>query len=487
MAETQTIRVSQKSALSAVRAPTIVLSLLCAMYFITYLDRVNIATAATAIQTEFGLTKTELGLVLGIFGYAYALLQIVGGWISEKLGVRRTLFICSIVWAASTLATGLVGGFITLLVVRFLLGLGESATFPTATRAMSNWFSAERRGFAQGITHTFARLANAVAPPIVGGLMLWLGWRGAFVVLGLISFVWACLWVWYFRDDPRQHKDMTEAEIAELPAFGSGNKATTLPWQAPLFVGGLMLAIGTGGTWRIVGIAIVAAMGLWSWYSRQGGAVASSSSTPVGGTTSVPWERLLKRMLPTTIVYFCYGWTLWLYLTWLPTFFQQGYHLDLKNTVFFSFGVLFAGVVGDTTGGLISDALLKRTGSFVVARRNVIVASLIGSLLFLIPVLIFTDLTLIAICLSGAFFCLELTIGPIWAVPMDVAPKYSGTASGIMNTGSAIAAFVSPTIFGWLVDVTGDWHLPFAGSIGLLLLGAVLAFWMRPEQQLAEA
>jgi MFS family permease len=487
MAETQSIRVLQKSALSAVRAPTVVLSLLCAMYFITYLDRVNIATAATAIQTEFGLTKTELGLALGIFGYAYALLQIMGGWISEKLGVRRTLFICSIVWAASTLATGLVGGFITLLVVRFLLGLGESATFPTATRAMSNWFSAERRGFAQGITHTFARLANAVAPPIVGGLMLLMGWRGAFVVLGLVSFVWACLWVWYFRDDPRQHKDMTEAEIADLPAFGSGNRATTLPWQAPLFVGGLMLAVGTGGTWRIVGIAIVVAMGLWSWYSRQGSAGASSSSTATTGTASVPWERLLKRMLPTTIVYFCYGWTLWLYLTWLPTFFQQGYNLDIKNTVMFSFGVLFAGVVGDTAGGMISDALLRRTGSFVVARRNVIVASLIGSLLFLIPVLIFTDLTLIAICLSGAFFCLELTIGPIWAVPMDVAPKYSGTASGIMNTGSAIAAFVSPTIFGWLVDATGDWHLPFAGSIGLLLVGAVLAFWMRPEQQLAEA
>jgi cyanate permease len=114
------------------------------------------------------------------------------------------------------------------------------------------------------------------------------------------------------------------------------------------------------------------------------------------------------------------------------------------------------------------------------------VASLLGSLLLLIPVLMFTNLVLIAICLSGAFFCLELTIGPIWSVPMDVAPKFAGTASGIMNTGSATAGFASPVIFGWLVDVTGDWHLPFAGSIGLLLLGAVLAFWMHPDKQLAE-
>jgi len=148
--------------------------------------------------------------------------------------------------------------------------------------------------------------------------------------------------------------------------------------------------------------------------------------------------------------------------------------------------VLLAGVIGDTAGGLLSDWLLRRTGSFLAARRNLIVTSLLGSLLLLLPVLMFTDLVLIAICLSGAFFCLELTIGPIWSVPMDVAPKFAGTASGIMNTGSATAGFASPVIFGWLVDVTGDWHLPFAGSIGLLLLGAVLAFWMHPDKQLAE-
>lgn len=421
---------ARRTAAATFSAPTVVLGLLCAMYFVTYLDRVNIATAATAIQNEFGLSKTQLGTVLGVFGYSYALLQIVGGWIGDRFGPRRTLFVCSLLWAASTVATGLVGGFVSLLAVRFVLGLGEGATFPTATRAMSSWFNRAKRGFAQGITHTFARLANAVAPPIVGGLMLLMGWRGAFVILGLASFVWACVWMWYFRDDPRQHKDIVEADIAELPAYRGGSGA-----QAQ----------------------------------------------------AIPWRRLLMRMLPTTVVYFCYGWTLWLYLTWLPTFFQQGYRLDIKNTAFFSFGVLLAGVIGDTAGGMISDGLLRRTGNFLVARRNLIVASLTGSLLFLIPVLLFSDLVVIATCLSGAFFCLELTIGPIWSVPMDVAPKYSGTASGIMNTGSAVAAFASPTIFGWLVDITGDWHLPFAGSIGLLLLGAVLAFWMHPERQLSEA
>jgi len=419
-------RISGKSAFGT---PEIVLGLLCAMYFITYLDRVNIATAATAIKADFGLSNTELGRVLGAFGLAYALFQIVGGWLGDKFGPRRTLFVCAVVWSLATIATGEVGGFISLLVVRFILGLGEGATFPTATRAMSNWFGPEKRGFAQGITHSFARAGNALAPPIVVALMLTLGWRSSFVILGGVSLIWAVVWFWYFRDDPREHKGIVEADLADLPEFRGGTGH-----DAP----------------------------------------------------AVPWSQLLARMLPTTIVYFCYAWTLWLYLTWLPSLFQQGYGLNLKDTAFFSFGVLVAGVIGDSAGGVLSDWLFRRTGNYLVARRNVIVASLLGSLMFLIPVLIFTDLVLIAICLSGAFFCLELTIGPIWSVPMDVAPKFSGTASGIMNTGSAVAGFASPVIFGWLVDVTGNWHVPFAGSIVLLLLGAVLAFWMQPDKPLAE-
>ena len=376
-------------------APTAVLGLLCAMYFITYVDRVNIATAATAIKNEFAISNTQLGLALGAFGYAYALFQIVGGFIGDRFGARRTLAACGVVWAAATAATGLVGGLISLLVVRFILGLGEGATFPTATRAMSNWLPQERRGFAQGITHTFARAGNAVTPPIVAGLMALMGWRAAFVCLGVLSITWAIAWFSYCCDDPRRHKAIEEANLAGLPPY------------------------------------------------RGAGA---------GTAQRIPWPHLVMRMLPTTFVYFCYAWTLWLYLTWLPSFFQQGYGLKLSNTAFFSFGVLLAGMIGDTVGGVLSDRLLRRSGSFLTARRNVIVASLLASLLFLIPVLLFKDLVVVALSLSAAFFCLELTIGPIWSVPMDIAPKFSGTAAGIMNTGSAVAGFASPVVFGWLVD-----------------------------------
>jgi len=106
---------------------------------------------------------------------------------------------------------------------------------------------------------------------------------------------------------------------------------------------------------------------------------------------------------------------------------------------------------------------------------------LLGSMICLVPVLFIHELSLTALCLSGAFFFLELTVGPIWAIPMDVSPQHSGTASGIMNTGSAIAGIVSPLVFGIVAQLSGNFTLPFAGSIGLLLVGAVLAWRFLPR------
>jgi MFS family permease len=191
-------------------------------------------------------------------------------------------------------------------------------------------------------------------------------------------------------------------------------------------------------------------------------------------------------MLPVTLTYFCYGWTLWLFLGWLPSFFKLNYGLDLKNSALFASGVFFAGVVGDTLGGVFSDRILKKTGNLKLARLSVIVVGFLGAAASLTGVFFTRDLTLVALLLSSGFFFAELVIGPIWSVPMDIAPKYSGTASGLMNTGSAVAAIISPIVFGMIVDATGSWTLPFVGSIGLCLLGAGLAFTMHPERPFVE-
>jgi MFS family permease len=311
-----------------------------------------------------------------------------------------------------------------LFLVRLMLGFGEGATFPVATRAMQAWTPPDRRGFAQGITHAFARFGNAVTPPIVAWLVVTVSWRGSFVALGGISLVWVIVWVLYFRNVPAEHPGVTREELELLPNQGQ---------------------------------------------------------PPAVRRVAVPWKRLAVRMLPVTIVYFCYGWTLWLYINWLPQFFQQEYNLQIMSSAKYSSTVFAAGVVGDYVGGVLSDSILRRTGDLRKARRNVIVAAFLSSAVFLVPIFLTRDLNVIVFSLAGAFFCAELVIGPIWAIPMDIAPKYSGTASGFMNTGSAVAAVLSPLAFGYLADLTGNWHVPFIGSLGLLVLGAGLAFFMRVE------
>jgi sugar phosphate permease len=408
---------------------TIVLGLLCMMYLITYVDRVNIATAAGEIRRELSLSNTQLGLVFSAFAYPYLLFQVFGGWVGDRFGPRKTLFVCGLIWATATILTGLAASLTMLFLIRVLLGVGEGATFPVATRAMQSWTPPERRGFAQGITHAFARFGNAVTPPIVAWLIALVTWRGSFVALGCCSLVWVVVWVWYFRDNPAAHSAITREELERLPNRGLAPKVAR---------------------------------------------------------PQVPWLRLTRRMLPVTIVYFCYGWTLWLYLNWLPSFFQNEYQLNIARSALFSSVVFFAGVGGDLVGGTLSDAILERTGDLRKARRNVVIAGFLGSFLCMLPIFATRDLTLIVLCLGGAFFFAEVVIGPMWAIPMDIAPKYSGTASGLMNTGSALAAILSPLAFGFIADLTGDWHLPFLGSLGLLLTGALLAGTMHPERPFEE-
>ena len=143
--------------------------------------------------------------------------------------------------------------------------------------------------------------------------------------------------------------------------------------------------------------------------------------------------------------------------------------------------MLTAGVIGDTVGGILTDRILHRTKNLVLARRSVLVTGFLGAFVFLIPVILIHDLTVSALCLSLAFFFAELIVAPIWAVPMDIAPRYAGSASGMMNFGFGVAGLISPLSFGYLVDRTGSWVLPFLGSIVLLLLGAILALRLRPD------
>lgn len=401
--------------------PGAVLALLCVLYFILFMDRVSLNTPRPMMMKDLGLTNTQLGIAFSAFSLPYAFFQLVGGWIGDRFGVRRTLFVGCLIVGVSTALTGGVGGFASLVALRIALGFGEGAALPTATRAMAIWTPASRWGFAQGITHAFARIGNAVTPLLMAGMLLFITWRTSFVVLGIASLLWLVVWMWFYRDDPREHPSITAAELATLPA-------------------------------------------------------RSAKARP-----EIPWLRLGRRILPVTMVDFCYGWTLWLFQSWIPAFFYENYHLNLQSSALFSMGVLSAGVIGDTVGGVMTDRLLRRTGNVRIARRNVLIVGFLGAFVFLLPVMLIHDLTVATLGLSLAFFFSELIVAPIWAIPMDIAPRYAGTASGMMNFGFGAAGLISPAMFGYLVDRTGSWVVPFVASVVLLLIGAVLTLRLRPD------
>ncbi|GAA1974412.1 MFS transporter [Amycolatopsis minnesotensis] len=395
------------------------------MYFITYLDRVNISTAAPHIRHDLALSNTQLGLVLSAFAIPYAFFQVFGGFLADRYGPRKLLCAVGVVWGLSTVATGFASGMVTLFAARLALGFGEGAAFPGATQAMSRWLPADQRGFGQGITHAFARLGNAVAPLAVAGLIALFDWRAAFWVLGVLSLGWTVLWARTYRDRPADHPRMTETELGELSA---GQRADERP--------------------------------------------------------PVPWGPLLRRILPLTFVDFTYGWMLWVYLTWIPSFFAGSYGLRLQQFALFSALVLCAGVVGDMVGGMVSDTLLRRTGSLRIARRSVLVAGLLGSFAFIVPTLFVHRLGVVTVCLALAFFFLELTNPVLWSIPMDVAPDHAGTAGGLMNTGFGLAGVLSPAVFGFLVDRSGSWVLPFGVSAGLLAVGGLVSLRVDPANKL---
>ncbi len=237
------------------------------------------------------------------FGWAYLALQVWGGWLSDKFGARLTLTVCGIIWAGSTMLIGFVGSFAALIVCRVILGLGEGATFPTATRA---W----RIGFLRKSAALPRALRILLPDWEISSLLRWSHFSSAWFLAALFRGagrsepVWSVVWWFYFRDNPATHRGITPEELGVVPDYAAKKDRKKDP---------------------------------------------------------VPWKALTFRMAPVTLVYFCYGWTLWLYLTWLPQFFMHGYKLNLKNSALFSSGVFLAGVIGDTVGGVVSDRILIKT------------------------------------------------------------------------------------------------------------------------------
>jgi len=407
------------------------------MYLICYLDRGIISVAQPEIRETFGLTLGQMGLVLAAFTWAYALGQVPVGWLGDRFGPKKVLSVLLAWTSTSAMLTGAAAGFGSLVTARLLLGVGEAGAFPVASRGMQLWFAPSERGRIQGITHFFSRFAVAITPLTAGGLMLAYGWRVMFYVFGAIGFVWVVAFWWFYRERPEDHGHVNRAELAQIRG------------------------VNDDGTIRAV-----------------------STSRP-----ATPWRQILSapNMWWIALGYCCFFFGTNFYLTWYPTYLREYRGLSILALGFWGSIPLLAGMAGDIVGGWLSDVTLKRTGNAKLARRGVAAAGFLLAGAFVLPAAMVGGATMSILCLATSFFFLEWVIAPAWAVPMDVGGRFSGTVTGVMNMAGALAASLTPIVYGTLFG-RGYWVAPFVVSAAVMMVGALIwIFLIDPEKSVVSA
>jgi MFS family permease len=393
---------------------------------VTYIDRVCISQAAPLISTDLGLTKVEMAWAFSVFGWAYALFEIPGGWLADRLGPRRVLMRIVIWWSFFTAATGWAWNVVSLLVTRTLFGMGEAGCFPNLTRIFTLWLPQRERERAQASLWLAARWGGAFTPLLVAYVLDYVSWRRAFELFGLLGLVWAIAFFRWFRDDPRTHPKVNAEELALMPP----------PRQS---------AIAHGPT---------------PWAE-----LASSSAV---------W------LLGLQYVALSYGW--YFYITWLPTYLREARGTGLKMGAILAGLPLLLGGVGCLISGWVVPRLARVVGTMGLARRIVAIIGFVGAS---ISVIVFTKISdpanaMIVLGIAGLFN--DFVMPPAWAACMDVGGRYSGTVSGAMNMMGNIAGALSPLAVGYLLAWTGqNWTMTFYVSAAVYSLGAVCWLFLDPE------
>ncbi len=395
----------------------IVLWLTVAAYMITYMDRVVISSAAPAMREEFGFSLVHMSWIIAAFRWGYALFQIPGGWLGDRIGPRRALTMIVTWWSLFTSATALTWSLASMAVCRFLFGVGEAGAFPIATRSLSRWMLPDERGYAQGLTHAGSRLGAAFTPPLVVLLMVTYGWRSAFFAFGLLGLLWAATWFFYYRDTPEEHRSVNPAELELIHRALGGVRPRT--------------------------------------------------------GKSVPWGRIFasRTLWILSAMYFCYAYCISIYLDWFPTYLKENRGFNLKEMGFYASLPLLAGTLGDLAGGSWSDQRARRSGDLRRARRNVAMAGFLLAAATILPASL-TASPMVSVWLTClAVFGLELTVGVSWAIPLDIGGDYAGSVSAVMNMCGNMGGAISATMLGYMVDGLG-WAAPFLTAAGLCVAAA---------------
>jgi ACS family glucarate transporter-like MFS transporter len=403
------------------------------------MDRACISSAAGAMQNDLGFTDQTMGYIFGMFAIGYALFQIPSGWLADVLGPRRVLAWVVSLWSIFTMLTGAAFNAFSLVLIRFLFGIGEAGAFPGATRALYNWVPAKERGIAQGLFHSGARVGAAFSLFLMPFLITLVGWRFTFVINGVIGIVWVTLWLSWFRNDPKDHRQVNAAELEYIQKgmMEESVSSAKLPFAVIVTSGNMLLA-------------------MFQY-------IAGNITFFISFTWLQPY--LIKQWGPQAAIY-----------APIPLIFGMFAHWTSGAMVTFLYG----------KGYHVNSRRIPAVIGFVIGALGLILTTQMGN----------SSVRLFVFCFSIGVFGVEMTISPSWSFCMDIGGSKSGAVSGAMNMlgnlGSAFSAIVFPHFVAYVTlpyfaEKTGTANSFFIFAATINVLAAVAWLFMNPKKKISDS
>ena len=400
-----------------------ILTMLVILGMVTFLDRINISVAGSSIMHDLNLSPSEWGWVQSAFILSYGLLQIPMGALGDRFGHRRILAAIVLWWSAFTAFTGLAGGLASLLVIRFMFGIGEAGSSPCSTGVISRWFNKDEVGKAQGYVWAASRMGGALTPFVVIPVMMWVGWRAAFYLLGALGVVWAVVWYVWYRDRGASKEVGGDNIVQKHHASEAGSSLTSH----------LLQLTSNKNFWLICGM------------------------------------------------YFFYAFGSWFFFSWFPTFMELGRGFE-KSELTYAVAVPFImSMIGNIAGGHLTDQLTQKYG-IKVGRKALGSTSLAVSAVCMFLAAFIPGKMAVFVFLSLCFGIFDLMLPSAWALCIDLGKRHAGTLSGAMNTAGNIGGFCCGILFGELVQQSGNYNLPLYMIAVMLIVSAVLFAFINPEK-----
>ena len=400
------------------RARYIVVILAISLAVLSYVQRVAISVAAGPISHDLVIPKQQMGLIFGAFGLAYALFEIPMGLLGDRLGVRRVLAQIVLAWSVCTALTGAAWNVVSMCVIRFLFGAGEAGCFPNLTRMLSAWLPARERVAAQALMWAFARWGGAVTPPLALLCINLFGWRWAFVHFAAVGVVWCAVFLFWFRDDPTQHRSVNapERELLEASRVLMTHHAGQRHWVKVL---------------------------------------------------------LTRQVLVLGLQYFCFSYVWYFYITWLPTYLREGRGQSPERAAAFAVLPLLFGGFGSLVSGLAPKRLPRRVIAFCGFFATAVLLFVVTHIHSVVPAMLAMGL---------ASFASDLTMPISWDACVEIGGPYTATVAASMNMLGNLGGFVAPVVGGVILAHTGgDWNVVLDTMAAITVISAACWLYLDPK------